>query len=159
MFRRVIGFIWASPVTTVGLFLIGCASALRWCEWLGRKGDALVWVLGPRAPKKLDVSMAWLGGVTLGNVVVLRSKPNTPLRAMVLRHEQEHVRQYMVLGVLQPLLFIAAYAGLSVCMHSHPFYDNPFEIDARRAAGQTVDVIGAVKRAIAQGKLKAPDRK
>ena len=159
-FKRVLGFIWAAPVTVVGLIY---ATLFTWAGWysrLGPRGDALVWQLNAdKSPAWLNAKWQRWGGHTIGNVVVMKYSPDTDRGRVTLRHEQEHVHQCMVLGAFQPILYGLAYLGLLTCRHAHPYYDNPFEIDARRAAGQVIDVVGAVKRAYATGKLKLPAQK
>jgi hypothetical protein len=159
-FKRVLGFIWAAPVTVVGLAYTLLFAAAGWYSSLGRHADALVWQLNAdEAPPWLNKAWSRWGGHCLGNVVVLKYSPDTDRGRVTLRHEQEHVHQCMTLGIFQPILYGLAYLGLMCSRHAHPYYDNPFEIDARRAAGQVVDVVGAVKRAYATGKLKLPVQK
>ena len=159
-FKRVLGIIWAAPVTLVGLTYVTLFTLLGWYQRLGQRDDALVWLLNAdKAPAWLNKKWTRWGGHTLGQVVVMKYNPDTDRGRVTLRHEQEHVHQCMVLGIFQPILYGLAYLGLMTCRHAHPYYDNPFEIDARRAAGQVVDVVGAVKRAVALGKLKLPAQK
>ena len=159
-FKRVLGIIWAAPVTAVGLTYVTLFTMLGWYKHLGTRGDALVWQLkADKLPGWLSKSWTKHAGQTFGNVIVLRYDPDTDRGRATLRHEQEHVRQFMVLGIFQPILYQLVSLGLRFCRHAHPYYDNPFEIDARRAAGQVVDVVGAVKRAYATGKLKLPVKK
>lgn len=159
-FKRVLGFLWAAPVTVAGLAYVALFQALGWYSSLGRHGDAWAWRLNPdSAPAWLNKAWVRWGGHCIGNVVVLKYGPDTDRGRVTLRHEQEHVRQCMALGIFQPILYGLAYLGLLACKHAHPYYDNPFEIDARRASGQVVDVVGAVKRAYATGKLKLPAQK
>lgn len=47
-FKRVLGFIWAAPVTVVGLTY---ATLFTWAGWysrLGPRGDALAWQLNDK---------------------------------------------------------------------------------------------------------------
>lgn len=156
---RALGWLWAAPLTLCGFLYVTLFSLFGWYERLGTFGDALVWDLNPnRMPAWLKNAWRHWSGHTIGQVVVLNSNPTSYRGQIVLRHEQEHVRQGMVLGVFLPILYGIAYLGLKFCAHAHPYYDNPFEVDARRAAGQVVDVIGALKRAIAEGKIKVPKR-
>lgn len=101
---------------------------------------------------------AWVrwGGHYIGNVVVLKYDPDADRGRVTPRNEQEHVRQCMVLGIFQPTLCGFAYLGLLACLHANPYYDNPLDIDARRASSH---VVGVVKRAYATGKLKPPAQK
>ena len=154
MFKRVLGFAWSSPVTAIGLLYVLPLWALGWYTYLSTTGDALVWMLSDSSPgwfKKLW--SPWVGQ-TIGNVIVIRFKPDTDRGRVALKHELHHVKQFMKLGVFLPVLYALAYAGLCTCSHAHPYYDNPFEIDARRAAGQVIDVVGALKKAIADGRLQ-----
>lgn len=154
---RTLGWAWALPLTLVGFLYVTLFSFFGWYRRLGLRGDALVYeVVQDRAPHWLIKAWHRWSGHTIGNIVVLYTSVDTHRGRIVLRHEQEHVHQCMVLGVFLPVLYMLAYVGLKFCRNAHPYYDNPFEIDARKAAGQVVDVIGALKRAIAEGKIKVP---
>lgn len=155
---RVIGCVWAGPLTLVGLLYVASFSLLGWYVALGRCGDALVWQTTDKMPTSLKRAWGPRSGHTFGNVIVLHADLNTHHGNVALRHEQEHVVQSMTLGPLYPVLYLAAYLGLCCCQHAHPFWDHPFELDARRAAGQAIDVIGALKKAVADGKIKLPHK-
>jgi len=109
-------------------------------------------------PNWLRSTWRHLLGHAIGNIVVMNDSLDTQRGRITLRHEQEHVHQGMVLGVFLPILYALAYVGLRFCRYAHPYYDNPFEVDARRAAGQVVDVIGTLKRAVRDGKIKVPKK-
>lgn len=156
---RVLGYIWTAPLTVLAFVYVTLFTFLGWYKRIGTFGDALVW------QPQLEKAPAWLvkawkgwGGHAIGNVVVIKHDPMSDRFKVTLRHEQEHVRQCMVLGLFQPVIYSIAWIGLYFCRHSHPYYDNPFEIDARRAAGQVIDVVGAVKRAAAEGRIKLPPK-
>lgn len=158
--KRLVGFIWASPLTVLGLTYATLFTALGWYKRLDSQGDVMVWQLqADKAPEWLKKKWERWAGHCIGNAVVLKYAPDTDRGRVTLRHEQEHARQCMVLGVFQPIIYGITYLALMTCKHAHPYYDNPFEIDARRAAGQVVDVVGAVKRAYAKGLLKPPVNK
>jgi hypothetical protein len=153
-FLRMLGFAWASPLTAAGLLYATLFTLFGWYKRIGSRGDALLWQLVPeKAPARLLTAWKRWGGHTIGNVVVMKYDPDSDRGRITLRHEQEHVHQCMTLGILQPIAYYVAYFALKTCRYSHPYYDNPFEIDARRAAGQVIDVVGVVKRAAEQGKL------
>lgn len=159
-FKRLLGFVWAGPLTILGLAYVAVFTACGWYRALGRQGDAWAWQLVPdKMPKWLTNAWASWAGQAIGNVIVVRYNLDTDKGKATLRHEQEHVHQYMMLGVLMPIIYGAAYLGLRSCRYANPYYDNPFEIDARRAAGQVVDVVGVVRRAVATGRLKLPLKK
>lgn len=152
---RFVGCVWASPVTILGLIYVLIFSIFGWYKYAGAYGDALLWRLViEKTPKWLNKLWLGWGGHTIGNVVVMRIDHESDRGKVTLRHEQEHVYQFMILGIFLPIIYGATYLGLKSCRNAHPYYDNPFEIDARRAAGQPVDVIGVLKLAIAQGKIQ-----
>lgn len=153
-FTRFIGFVWASPLTLLGLLYVTAFTALGWFRSSGCHGDACVWLLVPeRAPRWVCHKALYHGGQTLGNIIVLRHGLDTVHGQTVLRHEQEHVHQMMTMGPFYPLFYVLGVLMLMCTRSGHSFYDHPLEVDCRRAAGQTVDVIGAVQKAIGQGKL------
>lgn len=157
---RVAGYIWAAPLTLLGLVYVTLFTLLGWYKRTGVFGDALVWnVVQERAPAWLNKAWKTWGGHCIGQVVVIKPEIDSDRGKILLKHESVHVRQCMVLGVFQPILYGFASLGLMFCQHAHPYYDNPFEIDARRGVGQVIDVIGAVKMAVAQGKIKLPAKK
>jgi hypothetical protein len=157
---RALGWLWSLPLTLCGFLYVTLFTFLGWYKSLGRHGDALVWEINKdRMPALLAAAWRHWAGHTVGNIVVLNDNLDTHRGRITLRHEQEHVRQGMVLGVFLPVLYALAYLGLKFCRYAHPYYDNPFEVDARRAAGQVVDVIGALRRAVAEGKIKVPPKK
>lgn len=152
---RVLGFAWALPLTVAGALYATLFTLFGWYKRLSPRGNAFVWQLVPEiAPTWLNDAWKHWGGHAIGNVVVMKYDPDGDRGRITLRHEQEHVRQCMVLGIFQPIVYAASYLALMTCRHAHPYYDNPFEIDARRAAGQIVDVVGVVKKAYAEGKLQ-----
>lgn len=157
---RVAGYIWAAPLTLLAFIYVTLFTLLGWYERVGTYGDALVWrpVLEKSPPWLVKFWKGW-GGHACGQIVVVKHDVGSDRFKITLRHEQEHVRQCMVLGVFQPVIYSIAWLGLKTCRHAHPYYDNPFEIDARRSAGQVIDVVGAVKRAVDEGRIKLPSKK
>lgn len=147
--KRIIGFVWASPVTLVGLLYAFACEKLGWYRRRGMMGDAIVWqVIIERCPSWMCSMWAKWAGQTIGNVVVLKCDPLSTAGAITLRHEQEHVRQFMITGILFYLVYyVCALAIWLTCPRSSSYYTQPFEIEARRAAGQVVDVEGTVARA------------
>jgi hypothetical protein len=152
--KKYLGYAWASPLTLFGLTYVGIYSAMGWYRWHGMEVAALVWIVNnDKIPGWLARYWMKLNGQTSGQVVVLKNLPDT--KAITLKHEQKHVDQTMRLGILWPL----AYYGSSIaikfgCPGSDSYYDNPFEIDARRHAGQIVDVIGMRNKLIDSNRKK-----
>lgn len=149
--KKYAGYAWASPLTLLGVTYAGLFTAFGWYKWERVAGDALVW----RASLSVCPAIIrnyWSGwaGHAVGNVVVISDKHLDKPKVLV--HEQAHVDQMMRLGIFQPIIYGLCYVGVRLgCPGSHPYYDNPFEVDARRAAGQVVDVIGFAKK-IAESK-------
>ena len=153
---RVVGYVWTAPVTLLALMYVLAFSALGWYKFVSVFGDALVWtVQQEKLPALLTGWWRRWGGHCFGNVVVLRVGADSDRGKIILRHEQEHVRQFMILGIFWPLLYALNYLTIKLgCPSSHPYYDNSLEIDARRAAGQIIDVIGTVRRIQAANRAK-----
>lgn len=143
--KKILGYVWASPVTLVGLVYALPFAVAGWYKWHGRIDDGLVWRVGPSAPVWLKkLWMKW-SGHAIGNVVVLNVDPDK--KEQVVQHELVHVRQVMRLGVFQPIVYGINLVAIKFgCETSDPYFSNPFEVDARRAVGQTVDVEGALKK-------------
>lgn len=140
--KKYLGYAWASPLTLLGVTYTGLFSAFGWYRWHKVEEDSLVWVTSidncPSIVKNYWKSWA---GHAMGNVIVLNEKSLS--KPGVLLHEQKHVDQMMILGIFQPIIYGLCYVGIKLgCSGSDPYYDNPFEIDARRHAGQIVDVVG-----------------
>jgi len=122
---RVVGHLWAAPVTAVGLVI-----ALATC----RRGqvaliDGVVEAHSPSLCWALRHLIPLPGGaaaVTLGHVVLARDQASHEgTRA----HERVHVRQYERWGPL----FVPAYlaAGLWAAVRGgNAYFDNPFEREA-----------------------------
>jgi hypothetical protein len=142
MLKKILGYLWASPVTFVGLLYTTAFWALGWHTWVGTKGDGLVWKVNhDKAPQWLMNYWKKWGGHAIGNVVVLRDSVEESQRTLT--HELKHVDQVMRLGVFQPILYGLNLLAIKYgCPGSDPYYDNPFEIDARRHAGQVIDMTG-----------------
>lgn len=122
---RFFPYLWASPVTTVGLVI-----ALATC----RRGqlvlvDGVIEAHGPRLRWALRHLVPLHGGaaaITLGHVVLARDRAS---HEWTRAHERVHVRQYERWGPL----FVPAYlaAGLWAAVRGgHVYLDNPFEREA-----------------------------
>jgi len=146
---NVAGSIWASPLTLVALIYSTTFWILGWYVWLGVRETGLVWTVDcNKSPKWLLSLWRKWEGHAIGQVVVLKRDP-AMVTDTILKHELEHVHQCMVLGLLQPVIYaISLFALWVACPMSDPYYDNPFEIDARRKAGQLIDVTGALRTRI-----------
>lgn len=127
---RVIGYLWALPVTLVGL---GVALGAR----LG--GARLAWregVLevagGPLGPLlRHGYPPMAIAAITLGHVVLAQAQDDLD-RTRV--HERVHVRQFERFGPLFPLLYLGASVAAR-CRGGDLYRDNLFEREARAAEG------------------------
>ena len=144
---RFVGYAWAAPYTLLGLTYVLAFSSLGWYVRVGTHGDALVWRPSDRMPAWLASAWARWNGHTVGNVVVMKPDLSTDRGRTCLRHEQEHVRQYSVLGPFFVPLYLLSWLTIRLaCPRSNPYHGNPLEVEARRAAGQVVDVEGTVEQ-------------
>lgn len=143
---KLLGYIWSAPVTVFGLLYVLFMSLMGWYRWWGVESDALVWIVNvEKAPDWVLKRWEKWGGHTVGNVVVLIKDPDE--KHVILTHELVHVRQCMILGVFQPVMYALIYLSIKAsCKHSDAYFDNSFEIDARRACGQTIDIVGVQKK-------------
>jgi hypothetical protein len=154
--KTVLGVIWAAPLTLIALLYVGLFTALRWYSYHGISHDALVFLTNKsRMPKPLANSWANWGGHAIGNVIVLNVEPGARRFETLLKHESVHVAQCMRGGVFAAIAYPLCMLFIKwMCIASDAYYSNPFEIDARRAAGQTVDVEGVLTKAVLEGKVK-----
>jgi hypothetical protein len=124
---RIHRYLWAAPASIAGLVLASVAL------WRGRisvlngiveaHGPALGWVLTHVVPLRGGAA-----AMTLGHVVIAR---DAECLKNSRAHERVHVRQYERWGPL----FIPAYLAGSVwavLRRRHPYFGNPFEIEAFR---------------------------
>jgi hypothetical protein len=143
---KVLGYVWAAPVTVFGLIYVAVMCLAGWYRWHGHEDDALVWLVNvDKIPGWLTKIWDFWGGHTVGNVVVLKASPTDD--PGVLLHEQQHVYQCMVLGVFQPIMYtLICLTILACCRNAHFYYDSPFEIDARRGSKQLIDIVGELAK-------------
>jgi hypothetical protein len=141
-YRKYFGFLLAAPITLVGLLYVAVFYKLGWYRWHGIRNNALIWVVSDTAPAwLLKIWRPWAGH-TVGNVVVMQH-----MKEMHLLHELKHVDQCMRIGLLQPIAYGLMYLAIKWgCPGSDAYYDCSFEIDARRAAGQLIDITGTIDK-------------
>lgn len=127
----VAGYLWALPFTVFG-FLAALVSLSKpyavkdgavlclagtWFGWALRKGNF--------------AAQTHAGVIFTTTVLDLADEVD----ARLIRHELVHFRQCRVFGVFQPILYMLASALLFV-MGKRAYWDNPFEIEARKEAGR-----------------------
>lgn len=148
------GVLWASPVTLLAfIFYVAPLWALRQYKFIGWDGIAWRWDYPVRSPfylrtwfdRFIDEKWKRWAGSSLGNIIIIKSSRG--MRQTTVTHEHEHVLQAMRLGIFQPILYGLYWLIAKVALrHADAYYDSPFEIDARRAANQLIDIPGTVKR-------------
>lgn len=145
---RGVQFIWLLPVTALfwGLHVLPMWLFFRdlvWEDW-AEFGVAEFTLRKQLTPWYGGLWGSWYG---MGGpcVFICRERANSPEMGMIRAHELEHCRQQFRWGVL----FYPAYVVCSIMLYlfsdRHPYYDNPFERGARRAAGQP-EVTEAMRR-------------
>ena len=155
--RRLFYYLWAAPITLPAM-AIGYA-----CVALGETRihkQAGVWEFyGGVVARLLDIiGLPGIGSVpamTLGHVIWARNRREL---CRWRRHEFVHVAQYERWGPLfVPVLYTAA---LWLALRGrHPYYDNPFEVEAYGKVPFPQAVDGIPRPAVAKPSLKRPTRK
>jgi len=127
--RRAAAYLWAAPVSLLGLGLALAAGPGRF-----RRHGGVLEVSGGLAGRLLACPLPGSGpvaAITLGHVIIGRS---AEMLAAVRSHERVHVAQAERWGAL----FLLAYPLASLlawARGNHPYRDNAFEREARRIAG------------------------
>jgi len=134
----VLGHIWMLPNTILSTAVFLVLYALGWACYAGRFGYALKFVTVPG--KWLHEHMGQWVGWAFGPCILV--KHEFAQHERTLRHEERHVIQQMVFGILQPVLYVLISVFIwCFLMDRHSYYDNPYEIDARKAAGQPMQIL------------------
>lgn len=146
---RLLGIAWASPLTLPALLfyvlplqLLGCYRFERWT------GLAWHWTCSPsKCPSIIQLLWRRLSpGHTIGNLIITKKMTGVS-RDSMLAHFHCHVAQCMRLGIFMPIMYYGSWLMIKMFLSNcSPRYSNPFEIDARRAADQLVDIEGFLKR-------------
>ena len=83
----------------------------------------------------LKLSERVLGGRVMGQAIglnVLVRKSSLDLMREVVRHEECHCWQQLILGPLFPVLYALSSLYLKLFTDKDPYFCNPFEVQARR---------------------------
>jgi hypothetical protein len=119
--------VWALPVTALGVLLALPFARLARTTRGGvlhfvARGDGLLW----RAMRRLSIAAFTLGAT------VTHADPSGPFDERLVRHEDAHVAQTLVLGPLfLPVYFLAS--GWAWLRGGDSYRDNWFEVRAREA--------------------------
>ena len=144
VFLRLLGFLWCFPVTFLSWVFFFIPS-----YWKGvfervyfTKELAIVWDVNNNSKFYKDAMEGWYGFILAANVCVV----DVPYREgdwweKHLKHELVHVTQNFKWGVFFIPVYTACTLFIWLFQHAkHAYLDNPFEREARRAAGQKVDI-------------------
>jgi hypothetical protein len=141
---KILGFIWALPLSILGWILFGLLWASRQMQSVWHFGDGIIiWDLSNTGwvYTKLFLGRGF-SGFSLGcNVIVIDSDPDVETFHQYLKHERKHCFQQFKWGIL----WHPAYLLISIWIYLlrkdlHSYLDNYFEIEAREAAGQQVHI-------------------
>ena len=124
--KRWLLWAWASPNTLVGLLGV----ALWWAagaqvRWVSGALEAALPASKRERPRRRHLPFT---AITLGHVVIAATADDM---AQWRAHERVHVKQYERWGPL----FLPAYllaGGWQWCRRRNAYWDNPFEVEARR---------------------------
>ena len=126
---RALAYLWVLPNTLLGVPFVLAAllsgGRVQLVEGvLEVHGRALAWLLRRAVPLAGGAQAMTLGHVILGRDAAALDRCRV--------HEQAHVRQYEAWGpFFLPAYFVASL--LAYLRGDNPYWDNPFERDARRA--------------------------
>jgi hypothetical protein len=125
--RHLFAYLWASPVTVLGLLAGLVAYALGASV---KRRDGVIEIAGNSRTPLLRKLSSHFEAITLGHVILGRNHGTlTRWRS----HEHVHVRQYERWGVLLPVLYVLA--SFKALLTGKRFYwDNVFEVEARALA-------------------------
>ena len=143
----VFGWLWSLPLTMTAFVLFLLVPVLcGQLRWRKRQGQLLPF-FGFVVELEV-VEGGWLerlvfkkwAGVNYAGIIVYRADYADSVRTLV--HERRHAWQCFVFGVFQPILYWGHCLFIFLFQWKrHAYLDNWFERDARRAAGQPVEIL------------------
>jgi hypothetical protein len=137
-----LGFLWVLPVSIIFwvifglLYILGQIDVVMWSRDL-----MLIWDVknGGWLDRKFLTGKGWLGFAAGCNILVADTDGERWQRTI--KHERRHVLQQYLFGIFFIILYILESVRIYLmCPNLHSYYDNRFEIDARKAAGQLVKI-------------------
>jgi hypothetical protein len=83
----------------------------------------------------------WAGAAVMGASILRDTIEEKPRYTVTMVHEGRHSLQIFILGLLQPIAYVSHSVFIFLFQKDkHAYHDNWFERDARRAAGQLVEI-------------------
>lgn len=132
----ILGFLWCLPVSFLGWIFLGILALFDQIEDVEFLPNlSFVWEAkeGSWWDKK---GIGWYGWV-LGNNIILYQDFDNDRKNRSFIHETEHVVQNYIWGIFfYPVYYLASCYIWLFLKSKHSYLDNPFEIQARIAAGQ-----------------------
>lgn len=150
--KKIFGILWALPIT----FLMFLYVTPFWISgdyaYIGWNGISWLWLFRPQDKRSrfrdfLEKSWGNKRARSAGNIVIIKAHRPGKWSKIIEQHEIAHVNQAMMFGIFYPFFYFLFWLlAKLVFKNAHPIYDNLFEIDARRFAGQIVDVQGTIQK-------------
>ena len=144
-FLYVLGYWWCFPNTLLSFIFYVCpmvvAGQITNSKKVGVSStETIIQWLEPVEGSWLDKRYKY-GGQAMGAFVLLNRNLTDKQRKRIMIHEETHVLQQYALGIFQPVVYVLASVFIYIFMpKKHSYYDNPFERQARKRAGQIVNI-------------------
>jgi hypothetical protein len=125
---RVLGYIWSSPITLLGLLV----AVVGWSRFHGRELGCLVLEAKPGGILSWFFRTFAVTAFTWGAVVIFTDENeqyNTWQLQRIMKHESRHLQQAMVLGPFMPIAY-GIFSLVAMVRGKHPYRDNFLEVDA-----------------------------
>jgi hypothetical protein len=126
-----VGHLWMLPNTIASALYLCAFRLLGWVEYKGTTDVAILLTVPQGTWLDRKVLKGRWGGWAAGAFIVVREPYINSITLQL--HEERHIKQQMIFGIFQPVLYLLS--GLAMVIVGKHFYrDNPFEVDARKAA-------------------------
>lgn len=139
---NLITFIWVLPNNIIAFLLTLYLLQTDSIRLNSREGITFYWKFNKSSKfyKEYMKPKNWLGFV-VGTNVFYEFSEGFKNENTYMRHENRHILQNKIFGPLFYALYLLFYLFILIFIISkHPYYDNPFERDARKASGEVVDI-------------------
>jgi len=141
MALRIIGWVWALPLTILSSFLFIFLYLTKQFEKVYLDDYAIICKLklGSKFARKALIKRGFYG-FSFGNFVFICCTDPEVFEKNV-THEKCHCKQQMIYGILFPILWFLESVRIFIFeKDKHSYYDNFFEVEARMVAGQRVKI-------------------